>query len=117
MCALMRTYTLMKEQTEIDKLFQEMDSKFFKALAEPVRIEILKKLIGKREADIHTLAADMPQDRSVISRHLALLEDADVVTVRKEGRHRIYAVKGEHFIHRFEAILNAIKRCMSLDCC
>lgn len=107
----------MNAATEINTLFEQMDSSFFKALAEPVRLEILKALIVVREADIHTIAKGLPQDRSVISRHLNILEDAGVVRVRKEGRHRYYSLQGDQFIERFEGILAAIKRCMALDCC
>ncbi|SDD84027.1 MULTISPECIES: ArsR/SmtB family transcription factor [Kordiimonas] len=107
----------MNAETEVNTLFEQMDSTFFKALAEPVRIEILKKLIMVREADIHTIAKDLPQDRSVISRHLSILEEAKVVSMRKDGRHRIYTIQGDQFIERFEAITQTIKRCMALDCC
>ena len=102
---------------EITHLFNLMDSKFFKSLGEPVRIEILKLLMLKGESDVGALAAMLPQDRSVISRHLANMEEAELVTARKEGRHMYYCLKGDQFVGRFEGILNAIKKCMAIDCC
>ncbi len=49
------------------------DSKLFKALCEPVRVEIVKFLTAEGRCDVRTVAAHFPQDASVVSRHLALL--------------------------------------------
>jgi hypothetical protein len=43
---------------------------------------------------LHLCTNKLPQDRSVISRHLALMEKAGVLKVIKEGRHVIYVVDG-----------------------
>jgi DNA-binding transcriptional ArsR family regulator len=60
-----------KKQAEIaNELVAVLDSKFFKSLGEPVRVEIIRFLLLNGRADIATIAENMPQDRSVISRHL-----------------------------------------------
>lgn len=104
-------------ETEMTHLFDLMDSKFFKSLGEPVRIEILKLLMTKGESDVGALAAMLPQDRSVISRHLANMEEAEIVTARKDGRHVFYSLKGDQFVGRFEDIVKTIKSCVELRCC
>ena len=104
-------------ETDMTELFELMDSKFFKSLAEPVRQLIIRQLMIKGESDVGALAADMPQDRSVISRHLANMEDAGIVSVRKEGRHMFYVLKNEHFVGRFEDFLSSIKKCIAGGCC
>jgi len=104
-------------ETDMTKLFELMDSAFFKSLAEPVRLDIIKLLMVKGESDIGALAAELPQDRSVISRHLANMEEAGIVSARKEGRHMFYVLKNEHFVGRFEDILESIKKCIAGGCC
>lgn len=108
---------VMTLEKDLTYLSEQMDSKFFKSLAEPVRLEIIKLMMVKGESDIATLAAQMPQDRSVISRHLSNMVDAGIVTARKEGRHMFYTLRRDQFVSRFEDILTAIKKCAAHDCC
>jgi hypothetical protein len=49
------------------------DTGFFKALCEPARIAVLRELILLGRADIAAIADRLPQDRSVIARHLQQL--------------------------------------------
>jgi DNA-binding transcriptional ArsR family regulator len=55
------------------------DSQLFRALSEPVRVEIVKLLTACRRSDVQTIAAQVPQDQSVVSRHLAVLHRAGAV--------------------------------------
>ncbi len=107
----------MKLEKEIKKLSDAMDSKFFKTLSEPARVEILKLLLVKGESDVNGLAENLPQDRSVISRHLNNMHDVGILNMRKEGRHIIYSIDGKGFINKFENILASMKKCISSDCC
>ena len=99
-----------------DDLVQAFDSKFFKTLSEPVRVQILKYLMLNGRADIQTIADNMPQDRSVISRHLNLMQEAGILTGEKENRHVFYNVNGQPFIEKLVDITEKIRRCMK-ECC
>src|SRR4029453_11959265 len=68
------------------------DTGFFKALCEPARIAVLRELIVLGRADIAAIAARLPQDRSVVARHLHQLAAAQIVTAEKEGRHVFYQI-------------------------
>ncbi|MBT2523830.1 helix-turn-helix transcriptional regulator [Arthrobacter sp. ISL-28] len=59
--------------------------------AEPNRRRLLQLLAGG-ERTVTDLAGDFTVSRSAISQHLLLLEQAGLVTARKEGRNRFYAV-------------------------
>ncbi|MBT3981721.1 MAG: helix-turn-helix transcriptional regulator [Bacteriovoracaceae bacterium] len=107
----------MGKQSEIKKLTENLDAKFFKTLSEPVRVEILKTLLELGESDVNTLSERMPQDRSVISRHLSKMEDASILTMKKCGRNVLYNINGSEFLGRFENILTSIKKCLSFGCC
>jgi len=87
------------------KLVEVLDSSFLRALAEPSRLEILKVLLERGPSDVGTVAAYVPQERSVVSRHLKVLLDAQIVTSARRGRHRVLAVDGQAILVRFERIL------------
>lgn len=81
------------------------DTVFFKALCEPARIAVLRELILLGRADIAAIADRLPQDRSVIARHLRQLAAARIVTAQKEGRHVYYELDAQTIAGRLEAIL------------
>jgi DNA-binding transcriptional ArsR family regulator len=101
-----------KNQQMVDDLVQALDSKMFKALADPTRTLILKYLLLNGRSDVSTIAEHMPQDRSVISRHLTMMAEAGLLVAKKETRHRFYMLKGVAFLHEFETIVKNIRTCM-----
>jgi DNA-binding transcriptional ArsR family regulator len=96
----------------VEKLIEALNSKLFKALSEPVRAEILKYLLINGRSDIGTIAENLPQDRSVISRHLSLMSEAGILSSKKEARHVYYEINGNAFLDEFEGIVENIKKCM-----
>ena len=101
----------------LEKTLACIDSDFIKALAEPVRIEILKFLILGGSCDVKTLAEKLPQDRSVISRHLAMMEKAGLLKAKKEGRHVIYSLDGESTLQKSEQLVETMRQCITIGCC
>ncbi len=99
-----------------DRVAAAMDSKFLKALAEPVRVELVKRMLVGGEADIGELAADLPQHRSVISRHLGVLHDAGLVQMRRDGRHRLYQLSPAVIVTNLEDMLAQVRRLIALCC-
>jgi DNA-binding transcriptional ArsR family regulator len=81
------------------------DTGFFKALCEPSRIAVLRELILLGRADVATIAARLPQDRSVIARHLQQLAAAQIVRSEKLGRRVIYQIDVKAVATRLEGIL------------
>ena len=54
-------------------------------------------------ADVGEIAKELPQERSVISRHLQVLHDAQIVKATKVGRQVFYEVNGGAIVERLEA--------------
>lgn len=100
-----------KNQHMVEDLVEALDSKMFKALTDPTRTQILKYLMLNGRSDVSTIAEHMPQDRSVISRHLMMMAEAGLLVAKKETRHRFYMLKGEAFLHEFETIVKNIRTC------
>ena len=61
------------------------------ALADPTRRELVA-LLARGELAAGELAARFPVSRPAISRHLRVLREAGLVTVRTAGRRRFYAL-------------------------
>ena len=100
----------------MDELVGALDSKLFRALIDPTRVQILKYLLLQGRADISTIAEHLPQDRSVISRHLNLMAEAGLLVAEKQTRHRFYRLNCEIFLRQFETIAENIRGCMK-ECC
>jgi len=116
-CSFVRKNARMSQIESLENTLAQIDSDFVKALAEPVRIEILKYLVLAGPSDVNSLAEKMPQDRSVISRHLSIMKSAGLLNMRKEGRHVIYSVDGDSALQKSEKIVETIKQCLKLGCC
>jgi DNA-binding transcriptional ArsR family regulator len=97
-------------------LTELLDSKLFKALCEPVRVEILKILTAKGRCDVSTIAEHFPQDSSVVSRHLAILHDAGIVRREKVGRHVFFEFDGPAVVDRMEKIVEQFRTVVTLCC-
>jgi DNA-binding transcriptional ArsR family regulator len=105
----------------LDEFTEVYDARFFKALSEPVRIQILRYLMLNGRSDIGAITESMPQDRSVISRHLNQMHDVGILRCEKETRHMYYQINAQAFVDKLERFLNKIKKSISVccppDCC
>jgi DNA-binding transcriptional ArsR family regulator len=93
-----------------------LDADFFRALCEPPRLEVLRRLIEIGRADIATVAELLPQDRSVVSRHLQVLERAGIVRATREGRNVFYEIDGPAVLAKFRELLAFTERLVPLCC-
>jgi len=80
------------------------DDPLFKALQEPARVAVLRRLMLLGQADVNQIAEGLPQERSVVSRHLQLLLEAGLLRAQRAGRHRLYEVDGPAILAKFEAL-------------
>lgn len=82
-----------------------LDSTFFKAFSEPARNAAFREVVLLGRADIGTIAERLPQDRSVISRHLRILTEAGVLRASREGRRTLYEVNTVVIEQRLQEML------------
>ena len=106
----------LSRQKAVDAAIGVLDTTFFTALQEPARIAVLRRLMLLRRADIGQIAEELPQERSVISRHLKTLLDAGIVRCTKEGRHRYYEVDGPAILKNMEAITRRLAEIAPFCC-
>lgn len=68
----------------------------FKALGDPTRREILNLLAGG-EMTIAEVVDHFDMTRAGVKKHLSLLQDGNLITVRKQGRERFNAINPDGF--------------------
>jgi DNA-binding transcriptional ArsR family regulator len=69
-------------------LTDEQIDRVFHALATATRRDILRRTL-EREQSISTLAADYEMSFAAVQKHIAVLEAAELVVKRAEGRERL----------------------------
>jgi ArsR family transcriptional regulator len=67
----------------------------FRALADPVRLELLAQIAARGPLCVCHLQDDLPYSQSRISKHLGTLRRAGLVTTRREGTWIYYSVEEE----------------------
>jgi DNA-binding transcriptional ArsR family regulator len=97
-------------------LDRALDAEFLDALGHPVRVGLIRTLVLTGAADIATLASQFPQDRSVISRHLSVLERAGLAVARRKGRAVVYDLDGPGLIARLGRVQAAAEGLAAICC-
>jgi DNA-binding transcriptional ArsR family regulator len=66
-----------------------MDS-VFRALADPTRRELLDRLRMENGQTLNALCGKLTMSRQAVSKHLAVLEEANLVTTLRKGREKLH---------------------------
>lgn len=81
----------------------------FKALADPSRRSLLDRLHAKNGQTLGELCDGLAMTRQAVTKHLAILEAANLVTALKRGREKLHYLNpvpiheiGERWIKKFE---------------
>ncbi len=62
----------------------------FRALADETRRALLDRLFARNGQTLSELTADLPMSRQAVTKHLRLLEDANLVSVYWRGREKLH---------------------------
>ncbi len=89
-----------------------LDPRLFRALSDPTRLHLLVCLAGCCGPQTVGQAAECCSvDFSVVSRHLALLRDAGVLSVEKKGREVLYQVRCGEVARILRTLADALDAC------
>ena len=77
-----------KGERILNNTYQERD--VFVAIADPTRRKLIRLLADGEELPLHELTTQFQMGRTAVSKHLAILKEADLVTNRKLGRETRY---------------------------
>ncbi len=65
----------------------------FRALADPTRRQLLDSLHARNGQTLNALCAEMDMTRQAVTKHLAILEEANLITTIRKGREK------EHYLN------------------
>jgi len=97
------------------------DDAVFRALADPSRRLLLDRLHDQNGQTLGELCRGLGMTRQAVTKHLAVLEQANLVSVMRQGRERLHFINpvpigeiAERWIRKFErprlAALSELKR-------
>ncbi|MEM2632509.1 MAG: metalloregulator ArsR/SmtB family transcription factor, partial [Nitrososphaerota archaeon] len=84
---------IMNQKIDINKF----RAKIFKALSDPIRLEIIN-LLRKKEWCTCDLIPYLNIVQPLVSRHLKILKDCGLIIDRKEGNKRIYSITDKRIL-------------------
>lgn len=73
----------------------QTDDELWSAIGDPSRRRVLDLLVSNGEVSASWLAGQVPFSRQAVSKHLAVLEEAGLVSRRKQGREVLYQVDAD----------------------
>jgi ArsR family transcriptional regulator, cadmium/lead-responsive transcriptional repressor len=73
----------------------QADDELWSAIADPSRRRVLDLLVSNSEVSASWLAGHVPFSRQAVSKHLVVLEEAGLVSRRKQGREVLYQVEAD----------------------
>ncbi len=62
----------------------------FKALADPTRRQLLDRLFARNGQTLGALCEELEMSRQAVTKHLALLEAANLIATQKHGREKLH---------------------------
>ena len=98
----------------------------FKALADASRRSLLDRLHDRNGQTLNDLCEGLAMSRQAVTKHLAILEEANLVATVRHGREKLHYLNpvpiheiGERWIRKFErgrlSALSALKRQLEKD--
>lgn len=101
--------------SEITTLF---DTSLFKALGDPNRVAILASLaISAEERTVSQIAELFDLNFSVVSRHLKILKESQILAARKDGKEVRYQVNGSTLASALRKMATALENCCEKSEC
>jgi len=81
----------------------ELEAKIFYALADPVRLEIIK-FLREKEKCVCEIIPHVKLVQPLVSRHLKILKECGIVKVRKEQNKRLYSISESGIFEVLDAL-------------
>jgi DNA-binding transcriptional ArsR family regulator len=88
----------------------QADDELWSAIADPSRRRVLDLLVSHGDVSASWLAEHVPFTRQAVSKHLAVLEEAGLVSRRKQGREVLYQVDAARLDQATQAMADLAAR-------
>jgi ArsR family transcriptional regulator, arsenate/arsenite/antimonite-responsive transcriptional repressor len=97
---------MVKSKVDLFKLDIQQCAAYFKALAHPARIAILKYLAETRSCITGDISQELPLSRSTVNQHLSELKKAELIQGHIEGVNTRYCLNPEGLANLMYVSLN-----------
>ena len=84
--------------------------KFFKALSDETRREILR-LLERREYTVGEIVDNFHLSQPTISRHLSVLKEASLVDDQRRGQHVLYSLRDDTLARSVDQFFGEFRQC------
>jgi DNA-binding transcriptional ArsR family regulator len=112
--------------TEWLPVVAEDDDYVFRALADASRRRLLDRLYARNGQTLGDLGRGLAMTRQAVAKHLAILEEANLVSSKRQGREKLHFINpapineiAERWINKFErhqlSALSALKKSLEGD--
>jgi ArsR family transcriptional regulator len=81
-------------------------AELIKALANPIRLCMVKNLIANHGANVNTIQECLGASQSSVSQHLAKLKSLKIVEARREGKEVFYYVTNQEVCRIVEVLFD-----------
>ncbi len=99
----------MEVKTRFDIKLLENCTDALRAVAHPLRIEIIRILYSRKEMTVSEIFDYLNIEQAIASHHLRILRDQDIVDVRRDGKNSIYYLTDNKFYEIVEIITTIVK--------
>ncbi len=95
-----------------EELVFKIKADFLKSLAHPIRLEIIEYLKDK-ESSVGEMVKELGVEQSGLSKHLAILRQAGILTSRQEKVTVYYSVRDRDIFHVLRPISEILRKKLS----
>ena len=86
------------------------DEELWSAIADPSRRQVLDLLVSHGAVSASWLAGRVPFTRQAVSKHLVVLEQAELIRRRKQGREVLYRVNADRLDQATRAMVEVARQ-------
>ncbi len=86
-------------------------TRLLKGVAHPIRLSIMEVLKSSDPMCVTDIYEKIGVEQAVVSQHLKILKDRNILRSTKEGKHCYYSIKNENF----KQLLDVIAQCNECD--
>ncbi|CAB48994.1 ArsR/SmtB family transcription factor [Pyrococcus abyssi] len=94
-------------EQEVDPYPREDVKRFLKVISNPIRYGILKMLRDKWMC-VCLISKALDVDQTLVSHHIRILKEAELLEERREGKLRFYRTNKEKFMEYLRAVMEEI---------
>ena len=98
-----------KAKVELDNRKLDESSEILRALAHPLRMEILEFIDENDKINVNKIYNTLGLEQSITSQHLRILRLAELVQTKREGKFTYYSINYPKMVHSVKVTHNFIQ--------